>query len=62
MLRKERRRLTQPEQELLDQLKSAGQDLYDMMDMIAPSRERDLAMTRLEEAMMWAEKAVFEAR
>jgi hypothetical protein len=62
MFRKEQRRLTHAEQELVNQLRSAAQDLHDVIDMLAPSPERDVAMMRLEEAVMWAEKAVLEAR
>lgn len=60
--RKEQRKLTHAEHDLVNQLRAAAQDLHDIIDMLAPSRERDVAMTRLEETVMWAEKAVLEAR
>jgi hypothetical protein len=62
MFRKEQRKLTHAEQDLVNQVRSAAQDLHDIIDMLSPSRERDVAMTRLEETVMWAEKAVLEAR
>jgi hypothetical protein len=61
VFRQEQRRLTPSEVELVTQLRAAAQDVHDIIDMLAPSRERDVAMTRLEEAVMWAEKAVLEA-
>ncbi|KUF07249.1 hypothetical protein [Leucobacter sp. G161] len=29
-------------------------------DLVAPSREQSLALTKLEEALMWAGKAIFK--
>jgi hypothetical protein len=62
MFRKEQRSLTPQEQELVDQLRTVAQDLHDTIDILSPGRERDAAMMRLEEAVMWAEKAILEAR
>jgi hypothetical protein len=61
MLRKKHRELTPQEQELIDQLHGQAQDLQDIMDILPANRERDVAMTRLEEAVMWAMKSVIES-
>ena len=62
MFRNEQRSLTPREREIVEQLRTVAQDLHDIIDMLAPGRERDVAMMRLEEAVMWAEKAILEAR
>lgn len=60
MFRKKHRQLTPQEQELLDQLHNEAQDLQDIIDILPPTRERDVAITRLEEAVMWAKRALLE--
>jgi len=62
MIRRKHRELTPQEQELLDQLHNEAEDLQDIIDILPPSRERDVATTRLEEAVMWAKRALLEGR
>lgn len=62
MLRRKHRELTPQEKELMDQLLNEAQDLQDIIDILPPSRERDVAMTRLEEAVMWAKRAILEGQ
>ena len=56
--RKELRKLSPNELELVHGIKSAAEDLYERIDMANPSRERDIAKQKLEECVMWAVKAV----
>jgi hypothetical protein len=58
---KEQRVLTDEERNLANQIKVVAQDLYDLIDMAPPSRDRDAAKMRLEESVMWAMKAIVEA-
>ena len=39
-------------------MKDAAYDLMDVIELIEASRERSLAITKLEEAIMWAGKAI----
>lgn len=34
------------------------QSIYEMLESLPPSRERSLAMTKVEEAHMWTNKAI----
>jgi len=49
--------------ERIEQVRQGCKQLFDtIMTQVAPSRERSLAITKLEEVSMWANKAiVFEA-
>jgi hypothetical protein len=57
---KDQRVLTGEERDLANQIKVVAQDLYDLIDMVPPSRDRDAAKMRLEECVMWALKAIAE--
>ncbi len=60
--RTEQRKLAHDEQQLVNDIRAAAEELYERIDMIHPGRERDLAKTRLEECFMWAVKAVSASR
>lgn len=53
-----------PSQEQLDYQRQLREDIADIADNInqsvADSREKSLALTHLEEALMWAGKAIFK--
>ena len=55
---KDQRTLTDEERELANQIKAVAQDLHDLLDMVQPSRDREAAMMRLQECVMWALKAI----
>jgi hypothetical protein len=55
---KEQRALTDEERDLGNQIKAVAQDLHDLLDMVPMSRDRDAAMMRLQESVMWALKAI----
>ncbi len=47
------------QQERIDQIRDCFQDLYDSIDELCKdSRERSLAITKLEEAQFWAIKGI----
>lgn len=59
IVRKEYRKLTDDEIDTIDAIKNAGQALADTIETnAAPGRERSLAITKTEEAVMWAVKGV----
>jgi hypothetical protein len=64
VFRKTYRKLNQVELDYLDALKDKAQELYDLIDTGGPthqapqSREKSLAKTNLEQAIMWAVKDV----
>jgi len=60
--RTEQRKLAHEEQQLVNDIRAAAEELFERIDMIHPGRERDLAKTRLEECFMWAVKAITGAR
>ena len=47
--------------EFADELKWIAEKLQEHMMRIEPGRERSIAMTKLEEAVMWAVKAAYIA-
>ena len=55
---KDQRALTDEERDLANQIKAIAQDLHDLLDMVPPSRDREAAMMRLQECVMWALKAI----
>jgi hypothetical protein len=55
---KDQRALTDEERDLSNQIKAVAQDLHDLLDMVPPSRDREAAMMRLQECVMWALKAI----
>ncbi|TCM58222.1 hypothetical protein C8J36_101121 [Rhizobium sp. PP-F2F-G48] len=50
--------LTDLQKEQMATVKSCGQELIEIIDGIGPGRETSLAKTKVEEAVMWATKAV----
>lgn len=58
--RKEYRELTQEEQELISSIKSQAFTLYELFNTVKDGREKSLAKTKLEEAIMWAVKGITE--
>lgn len=58
IFRQKYRELSPQEQAQIAQIKSQGESLYVTMLDIGESREMSIAKTKLEEAVMWAAKAV----
>jgi sulfur carrier protein ThiS len=56
--RPKHRALTVSEAELVEEIKTQAEHLAVAIDQAPVSRERSLAMTKLEEAVMWAVKGV----
>ena len=56
--RKAYRELSDDEKQLLDRIKDQAQDLLDTIESAEPGRERSLAITKLEETVMWAVKGI----
>ena len=52
------RTLSQDEQARIAQIKQIGTDFWRVCDSAEPSREMSLAKTKIEEAVMWAVKAI----
>jgi hypothetical protein len=57
-LRKRYRQLSPLEIEQVTWVKGAGEELMAALDKIGRSRELSLAKTKIEEAVMWATKAI----
>jgi hypothetical protein len=62
VFRKEQRHLTAEEHQQVNDIKQLAEDLHDVIDMLSASRARDLAQVKLEECVMWAVKALSDAR
>lgn len=62
VFRKEQRHLTAEERQQVNEIKQLAEDLHDVIDMLPASRARDIAQVRLEECVMWAVKALSDAR
>lgn len=58
IMRREQRRLTKDEEFQINVIKDLGQHLWNFFDQFEESREMSLAKTKLEEAVMWAAKAI----
>jgi hypothetical protein len=52
------RELDASEKDLMQKIKDKGLEFYALVDRIDDSREVALAKTRIEEAVMWATKAI----
>ena len=50
------RELTQAEQDFVRHAKELGQEFHDLCESLGKSRELALALTKIEEAVMWAVK------
>ena len=61
VFRKEQRHLTADERDQVNSIKQLAEDLHDVIDMLPPSRSRDLAQIKLEEAVMWSVKSISDA-
>ncbi len=61
VFRKEQRHLTADEHAQVNNIKQLAEDLHDLIDMLPASAARDIAKVKLQECMMWAEKAVADA-
>jgi hypothetical protein len=58
-MRHQYRVLTEPEKKAMSALKDTGITLIRQIELCVPKgRERDIAMTRVEEAVMWAVKGL----
>ena len=57
-VRHQYRVLTDDEKSAMLAVKDAGQALIDAIESLEPSRERSLAVTKAEEAVMWAVKGI----
>jgi hypothetical protein len=58
MFRKEQRNLTEEERDLVNNIKQIAEDLNDAIDMAPPSHERDVALIKLQECVMWAVRSI----
>jgi hypothetical protein len=56
--RKTYRELSDAEKEHINTIKSMGADFLKLFDSLEQSREVSIAKTKLEEAVMWAVKAI----
>ena len=52
------RKFTVNEQNVADVIKGRARDIDAWLDHLPPSREKSLALTKLEECVMWAQKAI----
>lgn len=52
------RELSESEKQSIQDIKTKGADLYDYISSLGTSRETSLAKTKIEEAVMWAVKAI----
>ena len=58
VFRKQSKALTSEELQLIDDLKSKADELYCLFDKAFATRELAIAKTNLEQAVMWAVKAI----
>jgi len=58
VMRHEYRVLDKTETQNLKAVKDYGREFYRLCDYLGPSREMSLAMTKIEEAVMWAVKHI----
>ena len=61
VFRQEQRHLTTEERHQVNVIKQLAEDLHDVIDMLPPSRAREIAQVKLEETVMWSLKAVSDA-
>lgn len=57
-MRQESRPLTDKEQDAIRTVKGMGETFYKYLSSLPPTRQRDMAMARIEEAVMWAVKGI----
>jgi queuine/archaeosine tRNA-ribosyltransferase len=58
VLRHEYRTLSEIEKQQMRQIKDLGMDLMAFVEALTPCRETSIAKTKIEEAVMWAVKAI----
>lgn len=58
VFRKQYRQLSELERAMLDDMKCEAEVLYQKIKSIGTSRETSLALTKLEESVMWATKSI----
>jgi len=58
VVRHEYRVLTDEEKMRMKDIKDTGLEFLDYLDILTPCREVSLAKTKVEEAVMWAVKAI----
>lgn len=58
VMRSEYRTLTADEKATLLEIKTKGYEFYSLLASISGSREMTIALTKVEEAVMWSTKAV----
>jgi hypothetical protein len=58
LFRRTYKELTTAEKVLSDEIKTSAQYLADQIELLPPSREKSLAITNLEQGVMWAIKAL----
>ena len=56
--RKEYRDLTPAEEELIKMIKSRAEDLEEFIEQMPAGREKALALTNLEQSIMWATQGI----
>lgn len=56
VMRHEHRVLSDAEKQQMQAIKDKGRELHELIDGIGKSRELSLALTKTEEAVMWAVK------
>lgn len=58
VVRHEYRVLSEDEKRQMKAVKDAALDFINLVETLEPSRERSLAVTKIEEASMWAVKGI----
>lgn len=58
MFREEYRELSEGEKAHVAAIKSAASDFFTVLSNVIDSREKSLAITKLEECVMWATKSI----
>ena len=58
VMRHEYRVLTDDEKNSMQAIKDIGLEFHDLVTGLGPSREGSIAKTKIEEAVMWAVKAI----
>lgn len=58
VVRHEYRVLSEDEKRQMKAVKDAALDFINLVETLEPSRERSLAVTKIEEACMWAVKGI----
>lgn len=56
--RKEYRELSDEEKEIINDIKTGAEMLEEVINKIPASREKSIAITKLEETVMWAVKGI----